>query len=75
MAQGTGSGFGRRSLLHGAAGSVGLVPPAVTGAVPAGAAPALVRRGRPRASWGVQAGDEGGGSLFTKTLQPGWVGQ
>ncbi|MFK0290695.1 alkaline phosphatase D family protein [Streptomyces sp. NPDC090442] len=58
MAQGAGRGFGRRSLLHGAAaGSAGLVLPAVTGAVPAGAAPALVRRGRPRASWGVQAGD------------------
>ncbi|MYT27422.1 MULTISPECIES: alkaline phosphatase D family protein [unclassified Streptomyces] len=58
MGQGSGGGFGRRSLLQGAAaGSAALALPAVAGATPATAAPALVRSGRPRASWGVQAGD------------------
>ncbi|UJB45429.1 alkaline phosphatase D family protein [Streptomyces sp. A1-5] len=58
MAQGSGGGFGRRSLLQGAAaGSAALALPAVTGAASAAAAPALVHGGRPRASWGVQAGD------------------
>ncbi|MEU9124543.1 alkaline phosphatase D family protein [Streptomyces sp. NPDC048506] len=52
MAQGSG-GFGRRSLLQGAAaGSAALALPAL-----AAAAPAQARSGRPRADWGVQVGD------------------
>ncbi|MGV4927409.1 alkaline phosphatase D family protein (plasmid) [Streptomyces sp. BHT-5-2] len=58
MVRSSGGEFGRRSLLQGAAaGSAALALPAVAGAAPAVAAPALVRGGRPRASWGVQAGD------------------
>ncbi len=45
---------GRRSVLRGSiAASAALSLPALGGA----AAPALARRGRPRAEWGVQAGD------------------
>ncbi|WJY42272.1 alkaline phosphatase D family protein [Streptomyces sp. P9-2B-2] len=53
MAQGSGSGFGRRSLLRGAAaGSAALALPALSCA-----APAQARSGRPSADWGVQVGD------------------
>ncbi|GAU71229.1 alkaline phosphatase [Streptomyces sp. NBRC 110611] len=53
MAQGSGGGFGRRSLLRSAAaGSAALALPALCGA-----APAQARSGRPGAAWGVQAGD------------------
>ncbi|MFI9045745.1 alkaline phosphatase D family protein [Streptomyces sp. NPDC053427] len=53
MAQGSGDGFDRRSLLRGAAaGSGALALPAL-----ACAAPAQARSGRPSASWGVQVGD------------------
>ncbi|KIZ16796.1 alkaline phosphatase D family protein [Streptomyces natalensis] len=53
MAQGWGGGFGRRSLLRGAAAGSGVL--ALPGL--AVAAPALVRGGRPSAAWGVQVGD------------------
>ncbi|MFK0261544.1 alkaline phosphatase D family protein [Streptomyces angustmyceticus] len=53
MAQGSGGGFGRRSLLQGAAaGSAALALPALSCA-----APAQARSGRPGADWGVQVGD------------------
>ncbi|MEU5212869.1 alkaline phosphatase D family protein [Streptomyces sp. NPDC020742] len=53
MAQETGGGFGRRSLLQGAAaGSAALTLPLFSGA-----APAQARSGRPGAGWGVQVGD------------------
>ncbi|MFH9226200.1 alkaline phosphatase D family protein [Streptomyces lydicus] len=53
MTQGSGGGFGRRSLLQGAAaGSAALTLPVL-----AGAAPAQARSGRPGADWGVQVGD------------------
>ncbi|WP_411144329.1 alkaline phosphatase D family protein [Streptomyces sp. x-80] len=53
MAQGSGGGFGRRSLLQGAAaGSAALALPALSFA-----APAQARSGRPGAGWGVQTGD------------------
>ncbi|MGW7251588.1 alkaline phosphatase D family protein [Streptomyces decoyicus] len=53
MAQGSGGGFGRRSLLQGAAaGSAALALPAISCA-----SPAQARSGRPSADWGVQVGD------------------
>ncbi|MEJ8652072.1 alkaline phosphatase D family protein [Streptomyces sp. MS1.AVA.3] len=53
MAQGSGGGFGRRSLLQGAAaGSAALALPALSCA-----SPAQARSGRPSADWGVQVGD------------------
>ncbi|MET9293227.1 alkaline phosphatase D family protein [Streptomyces sp. NPDC003077] len=54
---GPGRALGRRSVLHGAAvASAALALPAAGGA-PAVAAPGQIRAGRPRAAWGVQAGD------------------
>lgn len=53
MAQESGGGFGRRSLLQGAAaGSAALALPVLSCA-----APAQARSGRPSADWGVQVGD------------------
>ncbi|MFF4952019.1 alkaline phosphatase D family protein [Streptomyces chattanoogensis] len=53
MVQGSGGGFGRRSLLRGAAAGSGVLAlPALTCG-----APAQARSGRPGAEWGVQVGD------------------
>ncbi|MFF9482028.1 alkaline phosphatase D family protein [Streptomyces sp. NPDC014733] len=53
MAPGSGGGFGRRTLLRGAAvGSAALTLPTLSCA-----APAQARSGRPAARWGTQVGD------------------
>ncbi|MET8682427.1 alkaline phosphatase D family protein [Streptomyces sp. NPDC004647] len=53
MAQGSGRDVGRRAVLHGgAAASAALALPTLSGA-----APAQALAGRPKARWGVQAGD------------------